>query len=125
MNNKRKLLDTFKNIDPSLSQLDSLKELLFIHSIPYKESEEFFQPTTFMGPNTYYSGPSSTHNTICVNFSSVGLCIECKFTNKRLAFFNTTDSSRTSRRKCDADEKDLMNAVYEWFNNQFNKTTTP
>ena len=129
MTSKKKLLDTFRNNNPNLSQLDSFKDLLEINLIPYTEDKESYQPSIYMGLNTYPSGPAITHTTICVNFSSVGLNLECKFTNKHLAGFNATDSHfsycSSDADEIDANEKDLMNTVCEWANNQVNKKKTP
>jgi hypothetical protein len=107
---------------------------LEINSISYTETVDNYQPRIYMVANTYPSGhtypsgPAITHTTICVNFSSVGLGIECKFTNKHLALFNTIDSHASycssDADEIDANEKDLMIAVYEWVNNQVNKTKT-
>jgi hypothetical protein len=125
MTSKKKLLDTFRNNNPNLSQLDSLKDLLEINLISYTEDNESYQPNIYMGLNTYPSGPAITHTTICVNFSSVGLSLECKFTNKHLAAFTANDSYASDENEIHANEKDLMNTVCEWANNQVNKKKTP
>lgn len=118
MNNKRKLLDTFKNIDPSLSQLDSLKELLFIHSIPYKEERTVYQPTT-----NFYDiygkkqiapiGPLIDDCTLHISNSS--FIFEFIFKNKRLAYFNTNETYDDF--SVNPIEDDSISAIHDWLQN--------
>lgn len=119
---KRKLLDTFKNNDPSLSQLDSLKDLLFTNSIPYKETvytEQPHQTLQDLNGSYIFTLPQITENTIQIQFTEI--CYTFKFKSKHLVTIDSDFTTNNYGEPYVTQENDLANAIQEWVTRMFNK----
>lgn len=122
---KRKLLDTFKNNDPNLSQLDSLKDLLFTNSIPYKETAHIELPLQILQnqlQNQYIhtSVPQMVENTIQIQFTEI--CYTFKFKSKHLVTIDSDFTTNNYGEPYVTQENDLANAIQEWVTRMLNNS---